>query len=37
MKKKIGKEIISVNNVVKKFGDFEALKGVSAKILKKKW
>ena len=35
MKKKIGKEIISVNNVVKKFGDFEALKGVSAKIFEK--
>ena len=32
MKKKIGKEIISVNNVVKKFGDFEALKGITAKI-----
>ena len=32
MKKKIGKEIISVDNVVKKFGDFVALNGVSSKI-----
>ena len=35
MKKKIGKEIISVDNVVKKFGDFVALNGVSSKIYEK--
>ena len=35
MKKKIGKEIISAENVVKKFGDFAALKGVTAKIFEK--
>ena len=35
MKKKIGKEIISVDNVIKKFGDFVALNGVSSKIYEK--
>ena len=35
MKKKIGKEIISAENVVKKFGEFEALKGITAKIFEK--
>ena len=35
MKKKIGKEIISVDNVVKKFGAFVALNGVSSKIYEK--
>ena len=35
MRKKIGKEIISVDNVVKKFGDFVALNGVSSKIYEK--
>ena len=35
MKKRIGKEIISVDNVVKKFGDFVALNGVSSKIYEK--
>ena len=35
MKMKIGKEIISVDNVVKKFGDFVALNGVSSKIYEK--
>ena len=35
MKKKIGKEIISIDNVVKKFGDFVALNGVSSKIYEK--
>ena len=32
IKKKIGKEIISVNSVTKEFGDFKALDSVSAKI-----
>ena len=35
MKKKIGKEIISVDLVTKKFGDFKALDNVSAKIYEK--
>ena len=35
MKKKIGKEIISVDNVIKKFGDFIALNDVSSKIYEK--
>ena len=35
MKKKIGKEIISVDNVIKKFGDFIALNSVSSKIYEK--
>ena len=35
MKKKIGKEIISAENVVKKFGEFEALRGITAKIFEK--
>ena len=35
MKKKIGKEIISVDNVIKKFGDFVAINGVSSKIYEK--
>ena len=35
MKKKIGKEIISVDKIIKKFGDFVALNGVSSKIYEK--
>ena len=35
MKKKIGKEIISVDKITKKFGDFVALNGVSSKIYEK--
>ena len=35
IKKKIGKEIISVNSVTKEFGDFKALDSVSAKIYEK--
>ena len=35
MKKKIGKEIILVDNVIKKFGDFIALNDVSSKIYEK--
>ena len=35
MKKRIGKEIFSVDNVVKKFGDVVALNGVSSKIYEK--
>ena len=35
MKKKIGKEIISVEKVTKKFGDFVALNDVSSKIYEK--
>ena len=35
MKKRIGKEIISVDNVIKKFGDFIALNDVSSKIYEK--
>ena len=35
IKKKIGKEIISVNSVSKEFGDFKALDSVSAKIYEK--
>ncbi len=35
MKKKIGKEIISVDKITKKFGDFVALDSVSSKIYEK--
>ena len=35
MKKKIGKEIISVDKITKKFGDFVALNSVSSKIYEK--
>ena len=35
IKKKIGKEIISVNSVTKEFGDFKALDSVRAKIYEK--
>ena len=35
MKKKIGKEIISVDKITKKFGDFVALNDVSSKIYEK--
>ena len=36
IKKKIGKEIISVDSITKEFGDFKALDNVSQKFMKKK-
>ena len=34
-KKKIGKEIISTDEVTKSFGKFQALKGITSKIYEK--